>query len=116
MGLEIAFPSYSITTISESLDELIAYVDQRFETDRKDDHRWLYGAASQITDMDQQYQTALLLKKEAEWFATCIDLEEHFDYFFYHGMVLFFLKEREEAKTSFLKAESHGRITGTEGA
>jgi hypothetical protein len=56
--------------------------------------------------MDQQTQTALLLKKEAEWFAACIELEEHFDYFFYQGMVLFFMKDREEAKTSFLKAES----------
>jgi thiol-disulfide isomerase/thioredoxin len=91
---------------SERFEELISYVDQRFETDRKDDHRWLYGAASQITDMDQQTQTELLLKKEAEWFAACIELEEHFDYFFYQGMVLFFLLDRDEAKASFLKAES----------
>ena len=91
---------------SERMEELIKYVDQRFETDRKDDHRWLYGAASQITDMDQQTQTEALLKKEAEWFAACIELEEHFDYFFYQGMVLFFLLDREEAKASFLKAES----------
>jgi thioredoxin-related protein len=91
---------------SERVEELISYVDQRFETDRKGDHRWLYGAASQITDMDQQTQTQALLKKEAEWFAACIRLEEHFDYFFYQGMVLFFLKEGEDAKASFLKAES----------
>lgn len=87
-------------------DELISYVDKRFETDRKDDHRWLYGAASQITDMDQQYRTELLLKKEAEWYAACIELEEHFDYYFYQGMVFFFLKDRDKAKGSFLKAES----------
>ena len=86
--------------------ELIAYVDERFLTDRKNDHRWLYSAASQITDMDQQYQTELLLKKELEWFALCIEMEEHFDYFFYQGMVQFFLKKGEEAKSSFLKAES----------
>jgi hypothetical protein len=86
--------------------ELIAYVDERFLTDRKNDHRWLYSAASQITDMDQQYQTELLLNKELEWFALCIELEEHFDYFFYQGMVQFFLKKGEEAKSSFLKAES----------
>jgi thioredoxin-related protein len=91
---------------SERTEDLISYVDQRFETDRKGDHRWLYGAASQITDMDQQTQTESLLKKEAEWFAACIELEEHFDYFFYQGMVLFFLREREDAKSSFLKAES----------
>jgi len=87
-------------------DELVSYVDKRFATDRKSDHRWLYGAASQITDMDQQYQTEQLLKKELEWFAECIALEEHFDYYFYEGMVLFFLKEREKARGSFLKAES----------
>jgi len=87
-------------------NELIAYVDERFLTDRRDDHRWLYSAASQITDMDQQYQTELLLKKELEWYAKCIELEEHFDYFFYQGMVQFFLKNREEAQASFTKAES----------
>ena len=87
-------------------DELISYVDKRFASDRKDDHRWLYGAASQITDMDQQYQTELLLKKELEWYAACIELEEHFDYYFYQGMVYFFLKERVNAKESFSKAES----------
>ncbi|MCK4993127.1 MAG: thioredoxin family protein, partial [Bacteroidales bacterium] len=52
-------------------DELISYVDKRYATDRKGDHRWLYGAASQITDMDQQYQTEQLLKKELEWYAAC---------------------------------------------
>jgi len=91
---------------TEQTEDLINYVDQRFETDRKGDHRWLYGAASQITDMDQQTQNESLLKKEAEWFAACIELEEHFDYFFYQGMVLFFLQEREDARSSFLKAES----------
>ncbi len=91
---------------TNNIDELISYVDKRFATDRKDDHRWLYGAASQITDMDQQYQTEQLLKKELEWYATCIALEEHFDYYFYQGMVYFFLKERDPAKGAFHKAES----------
>jgi thioredoxin-related protein len=91
---------------THNIDELISYVDKRFATDRKDDHRWLYGAASQITDMDQQYQTDQLLKKELEWYATCIALEEHFDYYFYQGMVYFFLKERDPANGAFQKAES----------
>ena len=91
---------------TNQMDELIAYVDGRFASDRVGDHAWLYGAASQITDMDQQYLTQALLEKGVEWFQTCIDLEEKFDYFFYHGMVLFFLKKTEDAKTSFLKAES----------
>ena len=86
--------------------ELIDYVDKRFESDRKGDHRWLFGAASQITDMDQQSQTELLLKAELKWFENCISLDEQFDYYFYLGMVQFFLKDREEAKASFLKAES----------
>jgi len=88
------------------VDELIAYVDQRFESDKKDDHVWLYGAASQITDMDQQYRTKTLLNKEVEWFAKCLELEEHFDYYFYHGMVLLFLQRMDEARVSFVKAES----------
>ncbi len=91
---------------TNKIDDLISYVDKRFATDRKDDHRWLYGAASQITDMDQQYQTEQLLKKELEWYAACIALEEHFDYYFYQGMVQFFLRDRDKAKESFLKAES----------
>lgn len=88
------------------LDELIAYVDQRFATDKKGDHLWLYGAASQITDMDQQYRTEALLNKEVEWFAKCLELEEHFDYYFYHGMALLFLQRMDEAQASFVKAES----------
>ena len=87
-------------------EDLIRYVDQRFASDRKGDHRWLFGAASQITDMDQQTQTETLLQKEEEWFAACIALEEHFDYFFYQGMVQFFLQDRADARDSFLKAES----------
>ena len=39
------------------LEELIDYIDARFAADRKDDHRWLFGAASQVVDMDQQSQT-----------------------------------------------------------
>jgi len=91
---------------TNQVEELIKYVDKRYASDRQGDHRWLYGAASQITDMDQQYLTEALLKKGVEWFQTCLDQEENFDYYFYHGMVLFFLKKKEEAKASFLSAES----------
>ena len=87
-------------------DALISYVDQRFASDRKGDHLWLFSAASQITDMDQQYRTGVLLRKELEWYNACIELEEHFDYYFYRGMVLIFLGERDEAKLSFQKAGS----------
>lgn len=88
------------------IEELISYVDKRFATDRKDDHRWLFGAASQITDMDQQYLTEDLLLKELQWYASCIALEEHFDYYFYEGMVHFFLRDPPHAKDSFQKAEA----------
>ena len=91
---------------TNQVDELIVYVDQRFASDKKDDHRWLYGAASQITDMDQQYRTEALLNKEVEWFGKCLEMEEHFAYYIYHGMVLLFLQRKDEARVSFLKAES----------
>jgi thioredoxin-related protein len=91
---------------TNQVNELIDWVDQRFESDRKDDHRWLYGAAAQITDMDQQYRTPALLNKELEWFETCLEQEEHFDYYFYHGMVLFLLQKPDQARDSFVKAES----------
>lgn len=85
--------------------ELISYVEKRFSTDRKDDHQWLFGAASQITDMDQQYLTEELLLKELEWYAACIELDQQFDYYFYEGMVHLFLRDREKAKLSFQRAE-----------
>jgi thioredoxin-related protein len=91
---------------SGSNTELISYVDKRFSTDRKDDHQWLFGAASQITDMDQQYLTEELLNKELEWYAACIELEEQFDYYFYQGMVHFFLRHRDKARESFETAEA----------
>lgn len=90
---------------SNKTQDLIEYVDNRFATDRKGDHQWLYRAASHITDMDQQYRTEELLKKELEWYATCISLDEQFDYYFYHGMVLLFLNEQENARKSFEHAE-----------
>lgn len=86
--------------------ELISYVDKRFATDRKDDHQWLFGAASKITDMDQQYLTEELLNKELTWYAACIELEEQFDYYFYQGMVYFFLRNRDGARDSFQTAET----------
>ena len=91
---------------TDQVDKLITYVENRFSSDKKGDHRWLYGAASQVIDMDQQYQTLPLLEQAAEWFRECIELEEHFDYYFYHGMTLFFLKKDQEAKTSFRRAET----------
>lgn len=91
---------------TNQVEELTDYVDRRFESDKKDDHRWLYGAASQITDMDQQYRTPALLNKEVEWFEACLALEEHFDYYFYHGMVKLLLQKPDEAKASFVKAEA----------
>lgn len=91
---------------SNRISELISYVDQRFASDRKNDHRWLFGAASQITDMDQQNMTEELLIKELEWYEACIRLEKHFDYYFYEGMVHFFLRHRNEARESFQNAET----------
>jgi thiol-disulfide isomerase/thioredoxin len=86
--------------------ELILYVDRRFESDRKGDHRWLFGAASQIIDMDQQYQTPELIQKGEDWFSTCIGMDEQYDYYFYYGMVMYFQQRHEEARTSFEKASA----------
>lgn len=91
---------------TDRLEELTGYVDSRFAADKKGDHRWLYHAASQITEMDRQYMTEELLAKAVEWYRTCIELEEHFDYYFYHGMMLYFLQRRDEAKESFLEARN----------
>lgn len=88
------------------ISDLISYVDNRFASDRKNDHRWLFGAASQITDMDQQYLTEELLNKALVWFSACIELEEQFDYYFYEGMVHLFLRSTEDAKDSFQRADA----------
>jgi hypothetical protein len=92
-------------------EELIAYVEDRYASDRKGDHQWLFGAASQIIDMDQQHQTPMLLAKGEEWFATCISMEEQYDYYFYHGMVLLFQKRTAASKESFEKAASLAETT-----
>jgi hypothetical protein len=86
-------------------EELIGYIDTRFGADRKDDHRWLFGAASQVVDIDQQTQTLELLEKAREWFATCIELEEQYDYYFYQGMVLLFLQKIDASRDSFESAQ-----------
>ena len=85
-------------------EELIGYIDTRFAADRKDDHNWLFGVASQVVDMDQQSQTPELLEKAKEWFSMCIALEEQYDYYFYQGMVLLFLQKMADSRASFENA------------
>jgi thiol-disulfide isomerase/thioredoxin len=85
-------------------EKLVSYVDQRFSSDRKGDHRWLFGAATQIIDMDQQYRDLSLMKKGEEWLRICIGYEENFDYYFYLGMALYFQQEPVKARGVFHKA------------
>ena len=89
---------------NESHKELIAYIDDRFAADKKGDHRWLFGAASQIVDMDQRSRTVILMAKAEQWFTICIELEKQFDYYFYHGLSLLFQDQMEEAKASLDRA------------
>jgi hypothetical protein len=91
---------------TDQLDELITYVEQRFANDRKDDHQWLFGAASQVIDMDQQYQTPEILEKGEEWLSTCLTMEDQYDYYFYYGMVKFFRKDAEGAQEAFESANA----------
>ena len=100
----ISFIQYYYYTAQHA--ELMEYIDTRFAADRKGDHRWLYGAASRLVDMDQQYQTPELMRKAEEWFTACIELEKQYDYYFYYGMVLFFQKKITEALSAFEKAET----------
>jgi thioredoxin-related protein len=82
-------------------EELIAYVEQRYASDRMGDYRWLFGTASQIVDMDQRYQTPEIMEKGEEWFAECLKHEEAYDYYFYYGISQLFQKKPEQAKESF---------------
>jgi thiol-disulfide isomerase/thioredoxin len=91
---------------TDQLDELFTYVDQRFANDRKDDHQWLFGAASQVIDMDQQYQTPEILEKGEEWLLICLKMEDRYDYYFYYGMVKFFRKDAEGAQEAFESANA----------
>lgn len=86
---------------TRQFEELISYIDTRFEADRKGDHRWLFTVASQVVDMDQQSQTREILLKAREWFAICIELEEDYDYYFYQGMVFLFLQDIVASRESF---------------
>ena len=65
-------------------------MDQRFDSDRKDDHPGSSVLRPRSPIWISNTETEVLLKKELEWFAACIELEEHFDYYFYQGMVLYF--------------------------
>jgi thioredoxin-related protein len=89
---------------TDQVDELLSYVDSRYASDRAGDHRWLFGVASQVIDMDQRHQTPEILLKSEEWFSTCISLEEQYDYYFYYGMVLLFQQKIDDARSSFKKA------------
>ena len=80
---------------SGKIRELTSYVEDRYASDRKDDHGWLFEMTSQIVNMDQNTLTPDLLKKNEEWLKTCIESEETHDYYFYLGMVLFFQKKKE---------------------
>lgn len=91
---------------TDQLDELTGYVDQRYASDRLGDHRWLFGVASQIIDMDQQYQTPELMARGEVWMAECLKHDENYDYLFYYGISQLFQKKPEQAKESFLKAAS----------
>jgi hypothetical protein len=86
-------------------NELLSYVDSRYTSDRMGDHGWLFGAASQIVDMDQQYQTQEIMAKAESWFAECLTHEETYDYVFYLGMVQLFQRRPEEAKDAFNRAK-----------
>lgn len=89
---------------TRQLEEMITYVDTRFAADRRDDHEWLFGVASQVVDMDQQSQNPMLLEKAGEWFATCIELDEQYDYYFYQGMVFLFRQKIDDSRASFERA------------
>jgi len=84
--------------------ELMEYVDQRYASDRMEDHEWLFGVASQVIDMDQQYQTPELMAKGEQWMAECLQHDENYDYLFYYGIAQLFQKKPELAKESFQKA------------
>ena len=89
---------------TDQLSELTGYVDRRYDSDRKDDHGWLCGAAVAILSMDQQKRTPVLLEKEEKWLSECLGFEETYDYCFYMGMVLLFQQRSPEAKSMFEKA------------
>ena len=86
---------------TDQMEELTSYVDRRYASDRMGDYRWLFGAASQIVDMDQQYRTPEIMEKGEEWFAECLKHEKTYDYYFYFGMTQLFQQKPEQARESF---------------
>lgn len=85
-------------------DELIKYIDDRWASDKKGDHEWLFGAAAQVIDMDQRQRTRILMEKGEDWLAECIALEPRFDYHFYHALSLVFQDKEEQARLSLNRA------------
>lgn len=90
--------------LSRQYDELIAYVDERFASDRKDDHIWLFAMASNVGDMDQESMNSQLLEKEIDWFTACIALKEESDYYFYRGVTHLFIGDVYLAMTDLEQA------------
>jgi len=91
---------------TEQTEELLSYVDSRYTSDRMGDYEWLFGAASQLVDMDQQYQTPEIMSKSEQWFIECLDHEKTYDFYFYLGMVQLFQRRPEEAREAFGNAKA----------
>ncbi len=87
---------------SQDFDMLITYVDSIYTKQKIGDHEWLYQAAVDAVFLDPSNQE--MTAKGMEWFTTCLELEESYDYYFHLGLCQYFSYMVDESVVSFKKA------------
>lgn len=88
---------------SEMYDELINYIDSEYAKNQKDDHRWLFEAASNAVFLNPRI--SVLAEKGVDWFSKCVDLKETQDYYYYLGLSQYYTQQPEAMIASMKKAK-----------
>lgn len=87
---------------SEDFDQLISYIDSSYAKVRKGDHAWLFQAAADAVFLDSRNQQ--MTEKGIEWFKTCLELNECYEYYYLLGLSQYFSYQVDESLVSFKKA------------
>ena len=87
---------------SKDYDKLIDYVDNTYLATKNGDHEWLFKAASDAVFLDPSISR--MSEKGIEWFKTCLELQENFNYYFYLGLSQYYAYQVDDSLASFRKA------------
>lgn len=87
---------------SQEFDALIEHIDSVYATQKKGDHEWLFKAAADAVFLDPG--NTKMTEKGIEWFQTCLNEKESYDYYFHKGLSQYFAYKADESIESFKKA------------